>query len=71
MTGVLLNISLNLDLKHKNENKIMTKEEKDKLILSLKMIRDSFFGNYVPTKESQNEIYKIYRECLQKIKNCY
>lgn len=46
----------------------MTQEEKDKLILSLKIVRDSFFGNYVPTKESQNKIYKIYRECVQKIK---
>lgn len=47
----------------------MTQEEKDKLVLSLKIIRDSFFGNYVPTKKSQDKIYKIYRECLQKIKN--
>lgn len=47
----------------------MTQEDKNKLILQLKIIRDSFFGNYVPTKESQDKIYKIYRECVQKIKN--
>lgn len=48
----------------------MTQEDKDKLILSLRMIKNSFFGNYVPTKESQDEIYKIYEKCVQKIKNC-
>lgn len=47
----------------------MTPEDKDKLILQLKMVRDSFFGNYVPTKESQDKIHKIYRECVEKIKN--
>lgn len=47
----------------------MTQEEKHKLVLTLKIIRDSLFGNYVPTKESQDKIYKIYRECVQKIKN--
>ena len=31
----------------------MKQEEKDKLILQLKIIRDSFFGNYVSTKDKQ------------------
>ena len=31
----------------------MNKEEKDKMVLSLKIIRDSFFGNCVSTKDKQ------------------
>ena len=47
----------------------MTQKEKDVLLRHLKIIRDSFYGNYIPTGESLNEIYKIYEQCVQKIKN--
>lgn len=47
----------------------MTQKEKDILLHHLKIIRDSFYGNYIPTRESLNEIYKIYKQCVQKIKN--
>ena len=49
----LLSISMNLDYKHRKKNSVMKQEEKDNLILQLKIIRDSFFGNYVTAEDKQ------------------
>lgn len=42
----------------------MTKEEKQIKTLALKNIRQSCYGNYVPTKESEDKLDKIYKEVV-------
>ena len=45
----------------------MTKEEKQIKTLALKKIRESCYGNYVPTKESEEKLDKIYKEAINKL----
>ena len=46
----------------------MTEEQKIKL-RALRIIRDSRYGNYVPTEESEREITRIYEETKKRILN--